>query len=93
MWLLLAFFIIVKLLVFHKMNKMHENMHRNKICPTGYFGLAPDPLDCNSYYLCPATVHFYCPPNTQFDLDSYVCVDIDEQADGCFAKMYRNLLL
>ncbi|ABY65735.1 chitin binding 1 [Orgyia leucostigma nucleopolyhedrovirus] len=92
MWLLLALFIIVKLLVFHKMNKLHENLHKEKICPKGYFGLVPDASDCNSYYLCPGTIQFFCPNNTQFDLDAYKCVDL-ERRDGCFAKMSRNLLL
>ncbi|ABI35692.1 ChtB1 [Ectropis obliqua nucleopolyhedrovirus] len=92
MWLLLAFFIIVKLLVFHKMQKMHVDMHHKKICPNGYNGLSPDPFDCNAYYLCPDTVHLFCPPNMQFDIDAYECTNID-YPNGCVKKLTRNLLL
>ncbi|QYC92777.1 AC145 [Trabala vishnou gigantina nucleopolyhedrovirus] len=92
MWLLLAFFIIVKLLVFHKMQKLHLDLHHRKICPNGYYGLAPDPYDCNSYYLCPDTVQLYCPPSMQFDLTAYTCVDND-YPNGCVEILNKNLLL
>ncbi|AGR56765.1 chitin binding domain protein [Hemileuca sp. nucleopolyhedrovirus] len=92
MWLLLVLFIIIKLIVFHKMQRMHEDLHHYKICPKGYHGLVPDPFECNAYYMCPNTLHFYCPPNKQFDLNMYRCIDLDYE-DGCVKTLEKNLLL
>ncbi|AWW14379.1 hypothetical protein KM620_gp019 [Hyposidra talaca nucleopolyhedrovirus] len=92
MWLLLAFFIIVKLIVFHKMQKMHIDLHHQKICPNGYYGLVPDPFDCNAYYVCPGHTHMFCPSNMQFDLKAYSCVDNDYK-NGCVQILTKNLLL
>lgn len=92
MWLLLALFIVVKLLVFHKMQKMHLDVHTHKICPGGYHGLAPDPFDCDSYYLCPDLVHLFCPAGQQFDLAAQMCVDVNAP-NGCVNKLRENLLL
>ncbi|UJZ88958.1 chtBD2 [Erannis ankeraria nucleopolyhedrovirus] len=92
MWLLLALFIVMKLLVFHKMKKMHVDLHHTKICPKGYNGLAPDPFDCNGYYLCPESLKMYCPSNTQFNIDEYDCVSNDLK-NGCVEVLTRNLLM
>nr|QBI90237.1 hypothetical protein [Trichoplusia ni single nucleopolyhedrovirus] len=93
MWLLLAIFIVVKLLVFHKMKNMHIDLHNNKLCPTGYHGLVGDPFDCNVYYSCPRKTHFYCPSDQQFDLEQQSCIPNDLNDDSCMARKYRSLLL
>ncbi|AKN80556.1 Chitin-biding protein 1 [Perigonia lusca single nucleopolyhedrovirus] len=93
MWFLLILFIIVKLLVFQKMQNMHIDLYTDKICPKNYNGLAPDPFDCNSYWLCPETIQFFCPSNQQFDLDQHTCVPLQSFEDGCVGRLYRNLLL
>ncbi|AXS67687.1 ac145-like protein [Cryptophlebia peltastica nucleopolyhedrovirus] len=92
MWLMLAFFIIVKLLVFHKLQKMHLDMHVAKICPNGFHGLAPDPFDCSSYYLCPQSIQMFCTENTQFDLETNSCVPQSFES-GCLGRLYKNLLI
>ncbi|QHB21669.1 ac145 [Artaxa digramma nucleopolyhedrovirus] len=92
MWLLLALFIIIKLFVFYKMQKMHLDFHHDKICPKNYYGLAPDPFDCNGYYACPDTVQLFCPPDKQFDLNMYKCVDANLR-NGCFDILQQHLLL
>nr|ANS70902.1 chitin binding protein [Lymantria dispar multiple nucleopolyhedrovirus] len=92
MWLLLALFIVVKLLVFHKMQKLHMNMHVKQVCPNGYHGLVGDPFDCNAYYMCPQTLQFFCPQATQFDLEKQGCVP-NAAFDGCFDRKIRNLLI
>ncbi|ACO53460.1 chtBD1 [Euproctis pseudoconspersa nucleopolyhedrovirus] len=92
MWLLLALFIIVKLFVYYKMQKMHLDLQNDKICPKNYYGLAPDPFDCNSYYCCPDTVKLFCPPNMQFDLEKYDCIDAADK-NGCYHKLQSRLLL
>nr|WUR10840.1 ac145 [Calliteara abietis nucleopolyhedrovirus] len=92
MWLLILLFIIAKLLVFHRMKKQQENILLDWVCPKGYYGLAPDPVDCNSFYACPDKIQFFCPPNMQFDIDSQNCVGL-EYENGCFAVLERNLLL
>jgi Chitin binding Peritrophin-A domain len=91
-WLLLALFIAVKLLVYHKMQTMQTDSLHHKLCPDGYVGLNADPYDCNAYYMCPERKQFYCPSNTQFDLDEQGCVPISFDR-GCVGRMYRNLLL
>ncbi|ALD88475.1 hypothetical protein HanGV4gp012 [Helicoverpa armigera nucleopolyhedrovirus] len=70
MWLLLALFINVKLLVYHKMQNLQGDMHHHKLCPAGYNGLNADPFDCNAYYMCPEKIKYYCPRNYQFNLDA-----------------------
>ncbi|AUV65410.1 hypothetical protein [Alphabaculovirus myunipunctae] len=92
MWLLLALFIVVKLIIFHKLKDMHYDFHINKTCPNGYHGLAPDPYDCNTYYLCPQRQLFYCDHGQQFDLDKQSCVEATFDR-GCVGRLYRNLLL
>ncbi|AIZ48702.1 asb145 [Agrotis segetum nucleopolyhedrovirus B] len=92
MWLLLALFIILKLLVFHKLKDMHFDLHVRKVCPTGYYGLAPDPYDCNSYYMCPGRHLFYCNPGEQFEVLEQKCVPASLET-GCIGRMYNSLLL
>ncbi|ACF05312.1 hypothetical protein [Adoxophyes orana nucleopolyhedrovirus] len=92
MWLLLAFFIVVKLLVFAQLQRMHLDLHNNKICPGGYHGLAPDPFECDSYYLCPQTIQMFCPPGQQFDLDKQLCIEQSFKS-GCLGRLYQNLLI
>ncbi|AIG63191.2 ORF12 [Helicoverpa armigera SNPV] len=92
MWLLLALFIIVKLLVYHKMQNLQVDMHHHKLCPAGYNGLNADPFDCNAYYMCPEKIKFYCPRNYQFNLDAQGCQP-DSLETGCIGYNYRNLLL
>ncbi|AAY83945.1 ORF-14 peptide [Chrysodeixis chalcites nucleopolyhedrovirus] len=93
MWLLLAIFIIVKLLVFHKMQNMHLDVHNHKLCPNGYHGLVNDPFDCNVYYSCPQKTQFYCPPDEQFDVERQLCIPNDIHDDSCMARKYKSLLL
>ncbi|AKC91755.1 chitin-binding domain protein [Lambdina fiscellaria nucleopolyhedrovirus] len=92
MWLLLALFIIIKLIVFHKMKNMHNDLHMDKICPKGYHGTVPDPFDCNAYFVCPCRTRLHCPPSMQFDLDAHGCVE-NTRSDGCIDVLTRNLLL
>lgn len=92
MWLLLAIFIIIKLFVFHKMQTLDTDKYVRKICPTGYNGVAPDPLDCNSYYLCPETIQLFCEADQQFDIDSHGCIPMSFEY-GCAGRLYKNLLL
>ncbi|ABM05429.1 Mv-ORF113 peptide [Maruca vitrata nucleopolyhedrovirus] len=95
MLLLIIFLILVKVLIFKKMNQIHLNSHQDKICPKGYFGNNSDPYDCSAYYMCPHKVQMFCEPNHEFDLDSASCVPIvyDHTGSGCTARMYRNLLI
>jgi hypothetical protein len=93
MWLLLALFIIIKLLVFHKMRTMHLDVHNGKLCPSGYHGFVDDPFDCNSYYMCPDAIQFFCPPGHQFDVSKQMCVDNNIDDDSCMGRKYKNLLL
>ncbi|CDG72475.1 Unknown (Ac145) [Spodoptera exigua multiple nucleopolyhedrovirus] len=92
MWLLLALFIIVKLVVFHKLQDLHHDLHTRKICPSGYHGLAPDPYDCDSYYVCPDKQLFYCMPGQQFDVVEQNCVPASLES-GCMGRLYKSLLL
>ncbi|AIE47858.1 ac145 [Peridroma alphabaculovirus] len=92
MWLLLGLFIILKLMVFHKLKDLHFDFHVNKLCPNGYHGLVPDPYDCNSYFLCPSRQQFYCDTGEQFDLDEHKCVFATLES-GCVGRLYKNLLL
>ncbi|AIU41260.1 chtb [Sucra jujuba nucleopolyhedrovirus] len=92
MWFLVVFFILVKLFVFHRMKNMHLGLNNDKICPKGYYGFAPDPFDCNAYYLCPDKVHLFCPPQLQFDILQYSCVTND-LIDGCVDVQTKSLLL
>ncbi|AAM09272.1 hypothetical protein [Mamestra configurata nucleopolyhedrovirus A] len=92
MWLLLALLIVVKLVLFHKLKDMHYDIHTNKICPKGYYGLAPDPYDCDSYYICPDRVQFYCPHGQQFELTEQKCIEASLET-GCIGRLYKNLLL
>ncbi|QAT90419.1 hypothetical protein KM622_gp134 [Spodoptera exempta nucleopolyhedrovirus] len=92
MWLLLALFIIIKIVVFHKLQDLHHDIHARKICPKGYYGLAPDPYDCDSYYLCPQRILFYCMPGQQFDVAEQDCVPASLDS-GCVGRMYQSLLL
>nr|QHN73864.1 hypothetical protein [Spodoptera litura nucleopolyhedrovirus]UQV25546.1 hypothetical protein [Spodoptera litura nucleopolyhedrovirus]WML75084.1 hypothetical protein KBIHDJOI_00041 [Spodoptera littoralis nucleopolyhedrovirus]WOC30879.1 hypothetical protein GACBDANE_00114 [Spodoptera litura nucleopolyhedrovirus] len=93
MWLLLAFFIILKLMVYHQLQKMQFGANDSKICPRGYHGTNSDPFDCNAYYLCPQALRFFCPPGQQFDLDSKKCENIVDLETGCVGRLHRNLLL
>ncbi|AHD25498.1 ac145 [Choristoneura murinana nucleopolyhedrovirus] len=95
MILLVLFLVLLKVLIFKRLNAMHLDSHHNKICPRGYFGLNADPFDCNAYYMCPHRVHMFCGPGHEFDLDSASCVPIEYDClgAGCTARLYRNLLL
>nr|AIX47852.1 ChtB1 [Lymantria dispar multiple nucleopolyhedrovirus]AJR20288.1 chtB1 [Lymantria dispar multiple nucleopolyhedrovirus]AMO27515.1 ChtB1 [Lymantria dispar multiple nucleopolyhedrovirus]AQQ80039.1 chtB1 [Lymantria dispar multiple nucleopolyhedrovirus]QCQ67269.1 ChtB1 [Lymantria dispar multiple nucleopolyhedrovirus] len=92
MWLLLAFFIVVKLLVFHKMQKLQLNMHLKQLCPAGYHGLVEDPFDCNAYHVCPQTSQCFCGADEQFDLEAQSCVPASTPG-GCVDRRVRALLL
>lgn len=92
MWLLLGLLIILKLIIFHKLQDMHHDLHVHKICPKGYHGLAPDPYDCDSYYLCPNRQQFYCPHGQQFELTEQKCIEATFET-GCVGRLYKNLLL
>lgn len=92
MWLLLAFFIVVKLLVFHKMQKLQLNTHLKQLCPAGYHGLVEDPFDCNAYHVCPQTSQCFCGADEQFDLEAQSCVPALTPG-GCVDRRVRALLL
>ncbi|AAR28778.1 ORF14 [Leucania separata nucleopolyhedrovirus] len=95
MWFLLLIFILLKIMVFHKLNKM-MNMGPNdhRVCPAGYHGFNADPFDCNGYYMCPHAIHFLCQPQEQFDLDTQTCQPVDLFLEtGCVGRLNRNLLL
>nr|ANW12308.1 ac145 [Malacosoma sp. alphabaculovirus] len=92
MWILLAILVLVKVAMFHQMQKLHLNVHVRQLCPNGYHGLVPDPYDCNAYYMCPESIQFFCPLNYQFDLDGQTCLP-QSLHDGCLGRLYRNLLI
>ena len=92
MWLLLAVFIVIKLMVLHQLQNIQHDVHHNKICPQNYVGYNADPFDCNAYFVCPEKIKLYCPSNTQFDLDTLSCVPMSTSL-GCTGRLYRNLLL
>ncbi|AUA60241.1 ChtB-like [Operophtera brumata nucleopolyhedrovirus] len=92
MWFLVVFFILLKIIIFKKLQAMHVDAHHNKICPDGYHGLNADPFDCNSYYSCPGSAKFFCESDQQFDLDTKTCIDTHFDV-GCVGKLNRNLLL
>ncbi|AUF81540.1 ac145 [Malacosoma neustria nucleopolyhedrovirus] len=92
MWILLAILVLVKVAMFHQMQKLHLNVHIKQLCPNGYHGLVPDPYDCNAYYMCPESIQFFCPLNYQFDLDRQTCLP-QNLHDGCLGRLYRNLLI
>ncbi|AKN80955.1 hypothetical protein [Lonomia obliqua multiple nucleopolyhedrovirus] len=94
MLLLILFLILFKVLIFQKMNQMHIDAHKSKLCPNGYFGYNIDPYDCTAFYMCPHKVQMFCEPNHEFDLDTISCKPIMlHGGNGCTARMYRNLLL
>lgn len=95
MILLVLFLVLLKVLIFQRVNGIHLDLHNNKICPNGYFGLNADPFDCSAYYMCPQKVRLYCDPGHEFDLDSATCtpIEYDRSGKGCTAVQYRNLLL
>ena len=95
MILLILFLVLLKVLIFKRLNEMHVDSHHSKICPRGYFGLNADPYDCGAYYMCPHKLRMFCDANHEFDLDSASCVPIEYGTcgAGCTARLYRNLLL
>lgn len=93
MWLLLAFFIFLKIMVFHQLQKIQLNADNPRLCPNGYHGLNSDPFDCNAYYACPQLLRFYCPSQHQFNLDTQKCEPVVDLETGCVGRLHRNLLL
>nr|AFS51889.1 DekiORF10 [Dendrolimus kikuchii nucleopolyhedrovirus] len=95
MILLILFLVIIKVLIFKKMNQLHLDNHHNKICPNGYVGFNSDPYDCTAFYMCPDRVQIFCELNHEFDLDTASCIPVQYNSggNGCTARMYRNLLL
>lgn len=93
MLLLILFLVLLKVMIFKRLQDLHLNLHHDKICPRGYFGLNADPFDCGAYYMCPHKVRLFCNQGHEFDLDSASCVPVEHDGAGCTARQYRNLLL